>query len=43
MKYDFKIIEQCNMCGSIIARHRILGKRINDLQCQIPDENDFTY
>lgn len=36
MKYSFKKIEHCNMCGSSADDHRILGKRLNQSQGKNP-------
>lgn len=32
MKYEFKVIERCNMCESPAACHQLLGKRLNGSQ-----------
>lgn len=32
MKYKFKEIKECNMCGSPTTSHKILGKRLNKSQ-----------
>ncbi len=34
--YTFKYIAACNMCGSDVATHKVLGKRLNDSQGRKP-------
>lgn len=36
VKYRFDTIEQCNMCGSPSATHKVLGKRLNKSQGKNP-------
>jgi 2-polyprenyl-3-methyl-5-hydroxy-6-metoxy-1,4-benzoquinol methylase len=38
IKYTFKYIESCNMCGSAISTHKILGKRLNHSQGKNPQK-----
>jgi len=38
MKYAFKYIENCNMCGSKSKKHTILGKRLNISQGRNPEK-----
>ncbi len=37
IKYTFRQIEQCNMCGSLSGTHKILGRRLNQSQGINPD------
>jgi ubiquinone/menaquinone biosynthesis C-methylase UbiE len=36
IKYSFQYITNCNMCGSPLDKHRILGKRLNQSQGKNP-------
>lgn len=36
LKYRFKYISNCNMCGAAIANHKVLGKRLNQSQGKNP-------
>ncbi len=36
LRYYFNYIDQCNMCGSPVSGHRILGKRMNRSQGRNP-------
>ena len=36
LRYNFNFIEKCNMCGSSIEQHKILGKRLNGSQGRNP-------
>ena len=36
LKYQFKYIEQCNMCGSSDEKQKIIGKRLNQSQGKKP-------
>lgn len=35
-RYHFKKIDKCNMCGSDVSTHKILGKRLNSSQGKNP-------
>jgi SAM-dependent methyltransferase len=39
MKYEFRTIVECNMCGSSTSGHKILGKRMNKSQGKRPWKN----
>jgi 2-polyprenyl-3-methyl-5-hydroxy-6-metoxy-1,4-benzoquinol methylase len=36
LRYSFRPVERCNMCGAPAAEHRVLGKRLNRSQGMFP-------